>query len=106
MPAGDPPRRQRRLYVTRRLARCGRFTNEQELEPILLDHGFEIIEAERLSFIEQVRLFSQAEVVTGPHGAGLTNILFAESCKVLELFQPSYVLASSYKIATCLGQQY
>ena len=107
LPASDPPRRQRRLYVTRRLARCRRVTNEQELEPILLDHGFEIIEAESLSFAEQIRLFSQAEVVAGPHGAGLTNILFApESCKVLELFQPSYVLASSYKIATCLGQQY
>ncbi len=81
--------------------------NEQELEPILIDHGFEVIEAENLSFAAQVCLFSQAEVVAGPHGAGLTNILFApEGCKVLELFQPSYILASTYKIATCLDQEY
>ena len=107
LPAGDPPRRHRRLYVTRRLARCRRVANEEELEPILIDHGFEIIEAESLSFSEQVCLFSQAEVVAGPHGAGLSNILFAPAgCKVLELFQPSYILASTYKMATCLDQEY
>jgi len=34
---------------------------------------------------DQVRLFSQAEIVVAPHGAGLTNILFAENLIVIEL---------------------
>jgi hypothetical protein len=107
LPVPDPTAKPRRLYVTRRLARGRRVANEQELEPILINFGFEIIEAESLTFLEQVCLFSQAEVVAGPHGAGLCNVLFAPAgCKVLEFFQPSYVLASTYKIATCLDQEY
>lgn len=107
LPAGEPLQGGRRLYVTRRLARCRRVTNETELEPILKKYGFEIVEAERLSFAEQVRLFSEASHIAGPHGAGLANAIFAPtSCKILELFQPSYLLASTYKIATCLGQEY
>mgnify|MGYP000861794652 FL=1 len=59
------------------------------------------------SFLEQVRLFQGAEFVAGRHGAGLANLVFAApSCRVLEVFQPTYVLASTYKIATCLGQSY
>jgi len=107
LPADAPARGSRRLYVTRRLARCRRLVNEHEIEPILQDSGFEIVEAERLTFREQVSLFSQAEFVIGPHGAGLTNILFApERCRVLELFQPTYFHASTYKRATCLNHDY
>jgi Glycosyltransferase 61 len=107
LPPVTPARKDRRIYVTRRIARGRRVINESELEPVLRKNGFEIIEAECLSFAEQIRLFSEAEMVVGPHGAGLTNIVFAPpECKVLELFQPTYVLASTYKIATCIGQEY
>lgn len=102
-----PSRQDRRIYVTRRTARRRRVVNESELEPVLRENGFEVVEAEQLSVTDQIRLFSEAGVIIGPHGAGLTNILFApEGCKILEFFQPSYILASTYKIATCLGQEY
>jgi capsular polysaccharide biosynthesis protein len=105
--AGEPPRRGTHLYVTRRLARRRRLVNEGQIEPLLRDRGFEVVEAERLTFSDQVRLFAQAGVIAGPHGAGLTNAMFAPaSCRILELFQPTYVLPSTYKIATCVGQDY
>ena len=97
----------RRLYISRRLAQRRRIINEDELEPILADHGFEIIEAETMSFAEQLKLFSEAEVIVGPHGAGLTNLLFApRGCKVLEVFDPNHVKVLYYALADVLEQPY
>ncbi len=97
----------RRLYITRRLARGRRVLNEEELQPILNDYGFEIVETENLSFRGKVELLSDAEIVVGPHGGGLTNLLFApQSCRVLELFDPGHLNAAYYALADALGQEY
>ena len=41
---------------------------------------------------EQIDCFAAAEVIVGPHGGGLSNLVFASSgVRVLELFAPSYV---------------
>jgi len=96
----------RRLYITRRHARR-RVVNESELEPILDRYGFEIIATEKLSFAEQVRLFNQAEAIAGPHGAGLTNIVFApKDCKVFELFADTCIRAMYYQLTGVIGQSY
>lgn len=103
----EPGRSRRRIYITRRLAERRRIANEDELEPILSKNGFEIIEAERLSFREQVCLFSQAEAVVALHGAGLTNLLFAPpGCKVLEIFDPNHMKVMYYALADVLDQRY
>jgi len=51
-----------------------------------------------MSFSDQVRLFSQAEIVVAPHGAGLTNILFAENLIVIELLV--HMLFQAFFLAT------
>ena len=33
----------------------------------------------------QIGLFKRADVIVGAHGAGLTNIIFCESCKIIEI---------------------
>jgi Glycosyltransferase 61 len=49
-------------------------------------HGFAKVYLEELDFLSQVRLFTQAEAVLGPHGGGLTNMLFArQGSKLIEL---------------------
>ena len=41
-----------------------------------------------ITFLEQVELFHNAEIIVAAHGAGLTNILFSEpGTKVYEIFQ-------------------
>jgi len=79
------PRRRRRILISRRRAATRRIVNQDELEAALGPLGFETFELERLSFAEQIRLFCEAECVVGPHGAGLSNLLFAPPCRVLEL---------------------
>ncbi len=99
-------REKRRIYVSRRSAKR-RILNEDELEPILQLHGFEIVEPERMNFDDEIRLFSQAEFVIGPHGAGISNILFAPSdCRVLEIFDPRHVKVNNYALANVLHQPY
>jgi capsular polysaccharide biosynthesis protein len=103
----EPGRNKRRFYITRRAAGRRRVTNESELEPILERFGFEIIETENLSMREKVRMFSEAEMIAGPHGAGLTNILFAPAgCKVLEMFDPQHIKVNYYAESDALDQEY
>jgi capsular polysaccharide biosynthesis protein len=97
----------RRLYVTRRRAACRRIVNEVELLPILNEHGFETVECESLSFREQVRLFSEASIVVGPHGGGLTNTLWCgRGATVFEIQQPHAVRRCYWSLARALGHNY
>lgn len=75
-----------RLYISRRDVGKRRVLNEEELEPMLQEHGFEIIIPSEHSLEEQIRLFRRAEMVIGPHGAGLTNLVWGDDLKVIELF--------------------
>lgn len=80
-------RASKRIYISRRLARMRRVANEAAIMRILKPEGFELYELESLSFADQFRLFSTAEVIVGPHGAGMTNIMAAPpGCKVIEFF--------------------
>ncbi len=98
--------RSRRLYVSRRQALSRRVSNENELLGRLARWGFEAVLPENLSFAEQIALFSQAEMVVGPHGAGLTNIVFSKDITVVEFFEPGYVNACYYSLCNSLGHDY
>jgi hypothetical protein len=96
-----------RLYVTRSDTRKRRITNENELMPLLARHGFEFVAPGRLPLKEQADLFASAEAIVGPHGAGLTNILFAPpSARVIEIFPAGKVKNTYFLLAKSLGQTY
>lgn len=67
----------RRIYVPRRGAKYRELINEPEIMAFFEREGFEVVHPERLTFEEQVRVFSEAAMIAGPGGAGMTNILFA-----------------------------
>jgi capsular polysaccharide biosynthesis protein len=97
----------RRIYVSRNDTPRRRIANENEIMPMLSGHGFEAVPPGRLSFRDQVALFGEADVVIGPHGAGLTNILFApHTAKVLEIFPANKLKNTYFLLATSLGQTY
>lgn len=80
--AGTP---KRRLFL-RRTGKSRQINNSIEIEAMVREHGFEIIEPETLSFAEQVRLFSSAELIVSQGGAALGNIIFAPAgCHVIVL---------------------
>lgn len=94
-----------RIYISRPKAVGRQLINEDDVLEALAPFGFVAYTLENMSFSDQVRLFSQAEIVVAPHGAGLTNILFAENLIVIELFG-SYVVPSFFLLAKALGFHY
>jgi len=78
--------KRRRIYISRASARKRCVVNERELMDALGALGIESIESESLSLAEQARLFSEAELIVAAHGAGLTNVMFAEpGTRVIEV---------------------
>lgn len=66
-------------------------SNSKEIETMLLANGFVVVEPEKLNFIEQVEIFSNAEVVVGATGAAFANLIFCNSdTKII-------ILISDYK---------
>lgn len=83
---GDSSDRGERIYISRQRATKRRIVNEDEVEKILQQFGFQTIHAEDLSFEQQVQTFSRAQYLVSNHGAGLTNMLFMKrGGSVLEL---------------------
>lgn len=72
----NPGRTDRRLYISRKRAAYRHIANDDEVVAVVTKRGFEVIYAEDLPFIEQVRIFSESEAVVSIHGAGLTNMLW------------------------------
>ena len=64
-----------------------RIDNEDELEKLLRNNGFEIVDGETFTELEdQIRFFDQAKVIVALSGSGLTNSLFLrEGTTVIEL---------------------
>jgi len=80
----------RKLYISRAKAGKRKFTAETEaaVTSLLASAGFATVCLEDLNWPAQVRLFAGADFVAGLHGAGLTNILFANAKGLLELHNP------------------
>jgi capsular polysaccharide biosynthesis protein len=100
LPAQDVADKPRRIYVTRGNVRnTRRLVHEDATWPLLEQRGFVRIEPGSLSIRDQIDYFSAAEVIVGPHGAALTNLLFASpGARVLEMFAPNYVNACYWAI--------
>lgn len=75
-----------RIYISRPKTTGRHIINENDVLKVLTSLGFVAYAMEELSVADQVRLFAQAEFIVAPHGAGLTNMIFAEKLKIIELF--------------------
>jgi len=97
----------RRLFISREKAQNRRIVNMDELRPVLERHGFDIVLAEELSLREQIELFAKANAIIAPHGAGLTNMLFARSDTVIiEIFGDQAVHYAYWTMSEALGYSY
>ncbi|WP_460851708.1 glycosyltransferase family 61 protein [Nocardioides montaniterrae] len=106
--AKNPPAEPQRLFLTRGSTPTTRiYVEEAELMGLLAPQGFQRVDPGTLSVQEQIDLFSRAEIIVAPHGAGLTNLTFSpRGVKVLELFPSTYVHRGLYAIAQALDADY
>ena len=92
----------RRLYVPRTSSR--RLRNDTEVEMLLAQHGYETVDPESAPHREVRNWFASAEMVVGPHGAGLANTLHcAPGTVVLELVPTDHVFPYWYATAQAVG---
>ncbi|WP_241771240.1 glycosyltransferase family 61 protein [Acidisphaera rubrifaciens] len=85
-----PGQRNKKLYVARTDAPTRVMRNERDLIERLRHRGYEILTPGSLSLAGQIELFRSARIVVGPHGAGLTNIVFCEPGTVVYELVPSH----------------
>ncbi|WP_414661871.1 glycosyltransferase family 61 protein [Horticoccus sp. 23ND18S-11] len=106
LPTSKNPRR-RKLYVSRRDAPSRRVANEDELVDFLSQEGFETICPGSMTFAEQVETFREASVVAAPHGAGLTNMIFAPpGATLVEFFGDNYINGCYWAISNLCDHRY
>lgn len=98
----------RRLYVSRAGVSRRRIINESEVSALLSEYGFETIRPENMSFVEQAELFASAEIVVGPSGAALSNIVFCSPGSSLLTLQPHSEMIPHvfYSLACAAGMYY
>ena len=80
----------RRLFASRGVSERRRPDNRAALEAAFAAEGFEVVDPGALSYRDQTRLFHEADVVAGEHGANLSNCGFCRpGTLVVELFHPT-----------------
>lgn len=104
---GERGANERRIYIARGKGATRRILNEEELLRMLQREGFEIVNPETMSFVDQVALFDEAQIVVAAHGSGLANLVFCrEGAHVIELFSPHYVTVPYWALANQVGLEY
>ena len=89
----------RKIFISRSKAPKRRILNEDELVGFLESLGYERVWLEDFSIRETASIMAEAKAVIGPHGAGMTNLIFASpGTKALELFS-SRLTSSCWKLA-------
>lgn len=102
----DTDRFSRRVYISRADADRRRVVNERAVMELLSEYGFESYRLADMSVAENIALFSQADVVVGPHGAGLTDMMFADETSVVELLRGTDNTRVYFVLAQYLGHRY
>lgn len=78
----------KKIYISRRDS--GRYPdNEADVETLVEQFGYQIVQLTKISFLDQINLLAGATHVIGTHGAGLSNIVWMprNSGKVVEISQ-------------------
>jgi len=104
-PRGAPGHK--RIFISRNDAKNRRVLNQDEIDAVLAEFGYESVELTGKTFDEQRARFAEASHVVGVHGAGLTNILFSPpGAQVLEILPPMCAVPDYWQLAHAMGHRY
>lgn len=96
----------KKLYLYRAPESCGNMRqviNIKEVEKIVKEHGYTMLDPAKLSFKDQIVAFSNARKIISPLGAALANTIFSPpGCKIVGL-SPYYPNANYYFFSNLMG---
>lgn len=106
---GMSPKPGKRLYLARSAAsiRQSQFLNERHIMETFRKAGFSLVDPGAMTIDEQIEVFSDAEVIAGPGGAAVANVLFApKSAKVVTLSPMNALCETFSSVCNAIGQEY
>lgn len=102
MPPGD-----RLIYLARRGETRRPMVEAETVIDLAESLGFEIVAAESLSLLDQVRLFAKARGIAGPPGAAFTNLMWAPAgTRVLTIFKQDINGPTFFDLSFLRGQHH
>ncbi|WP_158927142.1 DUF563 domain-containing protein [Acidisphaera sp. S103] len=78
------------LYLPDMNAQHGKIRNQAEAIALLSQHGFTVIDRDQLGTAERINLFRQADVVIGPLGPHLADVVFCRPGALLWEWMPEH----------------
>jgi Glycosyltransferase 61 len=95
------------IYVARTDSSNRVAENEDEVMALLRSEGIQMVVPGNLSVADQINLFHKADAIIGPHGAGLTNVVFCKPGTVFYELLPSHYVNSCFnRLAQAAGLDY
>jgi len=98
----------KKLFISRKNLDHTRLSNEKKVVEYFSEKKFEIIFPERMSFEEQVKMFSEAIIIAGSTGAAFTNIIYCpKDTLLLNIIPKNYhfylfsTMAKLLKLESC-----
>ena len=95
-----------RIYVSRGPTTKRRVLNEEAVLQCLSRYGFRAVDLREISFRQSVELFHRAEIVVGPHGAGLGAMFFSGDIPIVVLYPTRVPPNYFHTLAVGLGQRH
>lgn len=101
-------KKQKRIFVSRIDASVRKMINEDEVyEMLKLEYDFTKVVLGSMNLETQAQLFANADIIIGPHGAGMGNIVFAKpEATVIELFSTNHINPLFHTISSILKFNY
>lgn len=94
----------KKLFIARPEGGGRKCLNPERLEQIFLDNGFEFYNPEKHSWKDQVKTFSEADIIAGYAGSGTFNAMFAKGIKKLFIIgSDSYTATNEHYICSIKG---
>jgi capsular polysaccharide biosynthesis protein len=84
------------VYVRNAHPYYGALLNDDELVSLLVGRGVYILEAGALTTAARINLFAQADIIIGPHGDGLADVVFCKGGALVWELMPDFMHNSSY----------
>jgi capsular polysaccharide biosynthesis protein len=103
-PAGRGPEK---VFISRQGAAYRQAVNEPEVYALFREYGFERVRLEDLKLTEQINLFRSVKVLSGIHGAGFSNLIYADGGRhLVDIIHERHGQNAFYTLAAAFGMDY
>jgi len=96
-----------RIFISREDADSRRILNTGEMDELLNTFGITKVVMSDYSVVEQARIFKNANLIVGIHGAALANVVYCNSeATLLEIFMDGWFTKAFYNLARAREMAY